>query len=145
MTIGDNQTGLGRKQRRVEIVGDGEAEMIAEARIVIPFRIDAKILPTGLHLDDPQDAGRRKRQKVDPSAIRQRELFKRGEAEIAQKPPRAARHHACRRHSFATELFPGHSVPTHCEFVSMARRQARDKRDTLLLSVNPACPAKARE
>jgi hypothetical protein len=27
----------------------------------------------------------------------------------------------------------------------MARRQARDKRDTLLLSVNPACPAKARE
>lgn len=145
MTVGDNQSGVGRERRRVEIVSDGEAEMIAEARVVIPLRIDAKIFPAGLHLDDPQDAGRRERQKVDPSAIRQSELFKRGETEIAQKPPRAARHHARRRHSFATELFPGHSVPTHCEFVSMARRQARDKRDTLLLSVNPACPAKARE
>jgi len=129
----------------MKIIGDGETEMIAETRVMAPLRIDAKVLPAGLHLDNPQDAVRRQRQEVGAPAIRQRELLKHGEPEIVQKPARAARYRARRRYSFAVDVFLRHSVPTHDDFVSMARRHVRAKRDKLIEFVNPARPAKARE
>ncbi len=72
--VGNDQSGVGRKQLAGQILREGEEQPVAMRPVVLPFLIDAQILDRRLDFNNPDVAARIHRHQIGAPARRQCQL-----------------------------------------------------------------------